>query len=219
MGKTFNAIIKAGAYTLGFPPVSRVEITDYYLFLNGFLYGNYSIPYKDIVGIKSANARLPYFMIIDIEHLIKEYPNFRLVLFKRDGAVLVDYLKNCLNKNREITIPASEQVIINNYQNSGPIPVKKVFQYLIPFVWLVMVLVDLLSGNPKDYVSKPFGALTILSFVFLILICLSLLVSYRARKLILKSGRNLKHIDRSVYALILFFFLALLGLYFFGVNI
>lgn len=116
MGKTFNAIIKAGYFTLGFPPVSRVELNKNYILLNGFLYGNYCLTYKQISEISLADTILPGFIAIILKHSNHNYPDFRIILHKVKGKTLHDLLTTHIAESKNSIVTQAEHDIIMQYQ-------------------------------------------------------------------------------------------------------
>jgi len=213
VGKTFNAIIKAGYYTVGFPPVSRAELRKNYIVLNGFLYGNYCLAYKEISGINLADTFLPGFAFINLKHSNQNYPHFRIILSKVKAMELHNLLTTYIEESKISIIAEAEQKIIMLYQKGGKNPVKKILQIFLPTFWLILILLDLLISRPEDYVSQPFGIGTISAFILAFAVGFATLVSNPFRKIFLKPGRRLEDVDRSVYSLLIFLILTLAGIW------
>ncbi len=119
MGKTFNAVIKAGYYTVGFPPVSRVEIYKDYILLNGFLYGNYCLAYKEISDITLSNTILPGFVVINLKHSNRNYPNFRIIMHQIKANTLHNLLTTHIEESKNSIATEAEQETITQYQKGG----------------------------------------------------------------------------------------------------
>lgn len=212
MGKTFNALINAGAHTIGFPPVSQVCFSDFYLLLNGFLYGNYCLAYKEINHVLMVKA-MAGFIRIEIEHSIPGYPKFSVLLRKGRGLTLFNLLKEKVSECKEVPVPSRDLVIIHQYRKNGSNPIRKLYQVLIPVIWVALILSDMLLMHPDTYIAGPFGFLTVLAFAFLFFIGFLLLFNGKAREILLKPGRGKSDIDRSVWSLLLFLLLTIAGLF------
>lgn len=214
MGKTFNSIIKAGSVTIGFPPISQLYLSNFYILLNGFLYGNYCIAYKDISRVIMVK-KIFDFIQIEIEHIIPGYPKFYLLLQKDNGLILYRLLQDKISGSKAIPILSSDMQIITMYQKHGSNPIRKHFQIVIPIIWLGLILFDFLFVRTEQYTSEPFGFLTTFAFLFLFFLGFMLLFNAKTRKIILKPGREKKDIDRSVYFLLVFLSMTITGLFFF----
>ncbi|MDY0104317.1 MAG: hypothetical protein RBS07_15385 [Lentimicrobium sp.] len=212
MGKTFNAIIKAGYHTLGFPPISRVELNKSYILLNGFLYGNYCLAYNDIEDVIITDSFLIGFLSLKITHSIQNYPQFTITLGKAKGKALYESIMKCRKESKVSIMKEGDQFKIKQYQEGGKNPVKKGFQIIMPMILLIPVLLDLLLSQPEEYFSQPFGIGTISAFTLAFAIGFAILFSISFRIIFLKPGRILEDINRSVYSILLFLSFCVLGL-------
>jgi predicted secreted protein len=181
-------------------PFADLYVDKEILKINASIVGNLVFQPKDIISIK------PYTSIpiigngIKITHRIENY-NSEVIFwtFKNPSAVVNEIQKTGFlnNTNSEIS---PEDLEILKKQSQGGFPIKKSVAIFFIVAWNLLFLSDIIPFMMNDKSQgSPIGIGMNLAVGLLFISSISALISEKFRKLILKEGRELDDIKKSIY--------------------
>ncbi|NOW95797.1 hypothetical protein [Mucilaginibacter sp. SG564] len=179
-------------------PFATLRVNQNELELNISLLGNLYFRPEDVISITASGMSI-FSSGIRITHKVKGY--YSTVIFKsftNTNSILQQIQQTGFLDNKE-RLPFYEDTVITAMQEKGGFAMKIPAAIAIAVIWNLLLLPNLVHSFQNSKV--PFIGIH-LGLSFMLLLCLTLLISEPFRGVILKEGRTLKHIKTFVLFMI-----------------
>ena len=197
-------IEETGGANIGFAratwPFAKLLVNKNELRLNASIIGNLYFRPSDIISIEPSS--LFSGAGIKINHRVNEY-NAKIVFLTSGGRDLIKRIENTGFLNNPGPIPFEVETEIKKYQSSGSFPMKWSAVIVFVVIWNLLFLGDQLGYFGNTNYHTPIGMGAQLAFAFAFLFALTILLSERFSRLVLKDGRKAREIKSFLFFLIL----------------
>jgi hypothetical protein len=180
-------------------PFAKLQVNKNELKLNVSIMGNLHFTPSDVISIEPYQANQLLGGGIKINHRVENYNE--KVIFQGFGSSkdLISRIRQTGFLDNANTIPADVRDEIIAMQSKGGFPIKIPAIIAIFVIWNLLFLSDFykfFTGHGKGF---PLGIGARSALFFMLLTCVTLLISEPVRKLILKEGRTINDIKVFVY--------------------
>jgi len=194
-------------------PLAKLTVTKDKLELNGGLIGNLVFRPSDVISIEAGGFFAFTGRGLKIIHNVANYYSTAIFITSRPNALIAQIKEIGFLENKgPLSFDLENE--ISMYQSTGSFPMKIPMAIAMVVIWNVLFLLDqtkLFHAN-RSFGIPGAGAQIALAFVFLTF--LSLLISQRAREIILRPGRKVSDISTTTY-----FFMLITGIMFLGFSL
>jgi hypothetical protein len=183
-------------------PLARLIVTQDQLELNATLFGNAVFSPSDVNSVKSADSSIFWGNAFKIEHNVVGYPkDIQFFSYQKPAKVMEELKATGFIENFKSDESSKNKDTISR-QADGLFPLKRNVAIGTLCFLIAFFVYDFYKFATITEMYSPFGigvfsALSLLAFGLVMS-----LISCNFRKLILKKGRKLKDIDRSVFLLL-----------------
>ena len=194
---------KTGGARIGFMnatwPFANLKVNRNKLEINATILGNLVFSPQDIISIEPYGLIPIFSQGIKINHRVKRY-NSKVIFWTLGNPqqVINEIEKTGFLSNSS---PISEELNteIQQNQSQGAFPIKTSAVIAIVVIWNLLFAIDFIKAFRNGLKAPPLGIGASLALGFVFITSLSLLISTKARNVLLKDGQHVDNIKKFIY--------------------
>jgi hypothetical protein len=184
-------------------PLATLKVYKNKLELNASIVGNLVFQPKDIISIKTYSLIPIIGQGIKINHRIANYNSKVIFWTFNDPSAVIDQIRQTgFLDNIDSTVTDNDLLIIEQ-QKSGSFPIRKSVAIGIVVLWNILFLSDFLKFSDSGKKEIPLGIGSTIAIGTLFLLSILSLISKDFSRLILKKGRTIQDINKTLYLIII----------------
>jgi len=182
-------------------PFATLKVNRNKLEINATILGNLVFSPQDIISIEPCGMIPIFSQGIKINHRVKKYNSKVIFWTLGNPQKVINEIKKTGFLSNSSPISEELQTEIHQTQSQGTFPIKTSAAIAIVVIWNLLFAIDFAKAFRNGFKAPPLGIGASLALGFILITSLSLLISTKARKILLKEGQHVDNIKKFIYFL------------------